>query len=76
MRAPRWAEVLAAASDGAPLSVVAGRVGQSRTYVAARMSEAYRALGVVHVDREFRRETAVRVARRAGFIHEACPTAA
>ncbi|WP_445520503.1 hypothetical protein [Streptomyces sp. NEAU-174] len=65
---PRQALVLAAAADGVPLSVVATRLGTTRTQVASRLSEAYRALDVVWLPRDERRAEAVRVARRHGLI--------
>lgn len=65
---PRQAEVLAAAADGVPLSVVAVRLGTTRTQVASRLSEAYRRLEVGWLPRDERRAEAVRVARREGWI--------
>lgn len=64
----RQAEVLAAAEDGATLAVVATRVGIPRPQVAARLSEAYRRLGVAWMDRDDKRAAAVRVARRRGLL--------
>lgn len=65
---PRQAAVLAAAADGAPLSAVAARLGTTRTQIASRISEAYRALGVTWLPRDERRAEAVRIARRHGLI--------
>jgi DNA-binding NarL/FixJ family response regulator len=65
---PRQAAVLAAASDGAPLATVAARLGTTRTQIASRLSEAYRALDVAWLPRDERRAAAVRIARRHGLI--------
>ncbi|MGK5730212.1 hypothetical protein [Streptomyces sp. URMC 124] len=65
---PRQAEVLAAAADGVPLSVVALRLGMPRTQVASRLSEAYWALDVAWKPRGQRRAAAVRVARQHCLI--------
>lgn len=65
---PKQAEVLAAAADGAPLSVVGRRLGMPRTQVASRLSEAYVRLDVTWMPRDERRTAAVRVARRHGLI--------
>lgn len=62
------AAVLEAAADGAPLAVVAARVGIRREQVAARLSEAYKRLDVAWMDRDERRAAAVRVARKRGLI--------
>lgn len=62
------AAVLIASSDGAPLSVVATRMGRPRTWVAARLSEAYKRLDVSWMDRDERRAAAVRIARKRGLI--------
>ncbi|WP_327160511.1 LuxR C-terminal-related transcriptional regulator [Streptomyces zaomyceticus] len=64
----RQAEVLAAASDGVPLRVVAQRLGITRERVAARLSEAYGRLDVAWMDRSERRAAAVRIARKRGLI--------
>ncbi|MFC5802767.1 hypothetical protein [Streptomyces formicae] len=64
----RQAAVLLAAEDGAPLTVVARRIGIPREQVASRLSEAYKRLGVAWMDRDERRAAAVRVARRRGLI--------
>lgn len=65
---PRQAQVLSAAADGAPLSAVAARCGITREQAAARLSEAYRRLGVARLPREKRRAAAVDEARRRGLI--------
>lgn len=65
---PRQAAVLSAAADGAPLSTVAARLGTTRTQIASRISEAYRALDVTWLPRAERRAEAVRIARRHGLI--------
>lgn len=62
------AAVLDAAADGAPLAVVAVRVGIRREHVGARLSEAYKRLDVAWMDRSERRAAAVRVARKRGLI--------
>lgn len=64
----RQAAVLEAAADGAPLAVVAARLGIRREHVAARLSEAYKRLDVAWMDRSERRAAAVRVARKRGLI--------
>jgi DNA-binding NarL/FixJ family response regulator len=64
----RQTEVLAAAADGATLSVVAQRLGIPRERAAARLSEAYKRLDVAWMDRSERRSTAVRIARERGLI--------
>lgn len=65
---PKQAQVLAAASDGVPLAEVGRRLNMPREQVAARMSEAYKRLGVTWMDRSDRRAAAVRTARRHGLI--------
>lgn len=65
---PRQAEVLTAAADGAPLRIVAERLGVTRETVAARLSDAYRRLDVAHLPRDDRRQGAVRIARNRGLI--------
>lgn len=65
---PRQAQVLTAAADGAPLSAVAARCGITREQAAARLSEAYRRLGVSRLPREERRAAAVDEARRRGLL--------
>lgn len=72
---PRQALVLHAAADGAPLAVVAARVGRTRQQVAARLSEAYERLGVAHLIRSEKRAAAVREARRRGLIPDPAPAA-
>ncbi|MCY0916990.1 hypothetical protein OS965_02215 [Streptomyces sp. H27-G5] len=62
------AAVLEAAADGATLTVVATRLGRPRTWVAARLSEAYKRLDVAWVARGERRAAAVRLARKRGLI--------
>ncbi|WP_407563354.1 hypothetical protein [Streptomyces sp. 184] len=65
---PRQAQVLTAAADGHPLSTVAAWCGITREQAAARLSEAYRRLGVERLPREERRAAAVDEARRRGLI--------
>jgi DNA-binding NarL/FixJ family response regulator len=62
------AAVLTAAADGAPLTEVALRLGRPRSWVAARLSEAYKRLDVAWMDRDERRAAAVRLARKRGLI--------
>lgn len=70
---PRQSTVLTAAADGAPLAVVAARVGTTRQQVAARLSEAYQRLGVTYLPRDQRRAAAVRTARTRGLIPNPTP---
>lgn len=72
---PKQAQVLEASADGAPLSVVAVRLGMPRTQVASRLSEAYRALGVGWLPRGEKRAAAVAVARKHGLINDPKETA-
>lgn len=65
---PRQAAVLAAAADGEPLSAIAARLDTTREQVAARLSEAYRALDVTWLPRPERRAAAIRTARQHGLI--------
>lgn len=65
---PPQAQVLEAAADGATLAAVAIRLGRPRTWVAARLSEAYKRLDVAWMDRDERRAAAVRIARKRGLI--------
>ena len=65
---PAQVEVLSVAADGAPLNRVAARMGRSRTYVASRLSEAYKRLELTGLPPQDRRKTAVRLAREAGLI--------
>lgn len=71
---PRQATVLTAAADGAPLSVVAARLGTTRTQVASRLSETYRALDVAWMARDERRTAAVHRARVHGLIPNGADT--
>ena len=64
----RQAEVLTAASDGAPLSEVARRLGTTTQQISARLSEAYQRLDVTWLPRSERRAEAVRVARKRGLL--------
>ncbi|MFD3516274.1 helix-turn-helix domain-containing protein [Streptomyces sp. NPDC058657] len=64
----RQAQVLVEARSGAPLSRVAVRLGMSRESVSARLSEAYRVLGVSHLPHGGRREAAVRAAVDRGLL--------
>ncbi|MEU6990331.1 LuxR C-terminal-related transcriptional regulator [Streptomyces sp. NPDC046465] len=72
----RQAEVLTAAADGAPLAVVARRLGITREQVSSRLSEGYLRLGVTHLPRGQRRAAAVETARRRGLIPPAKESAA
>lgn len=65
---PVQVKVLSAAASGAPLSKVAQRSGRSRTYVASRLSEIYKRLGLEGTAPAERRAEAVRIAREAGLI--------
>lgn len=65
---PRLAVVLEAAADGAPLAVVARRVGIGRGAVAGCLTACYRRLGVFDVPVDVRRAAAVAVARAAGVL--------
>ncbi|NEC17923.1 helix-turn-helix domain-containing protein [Streptomyces parvus] len=67
---PRQVQILAEARTGAPLSVIAVRVGMARESVSARMSEVYRVLGVAHLPYG-RREAAIRVAVERGLLEPA-----
>lgn len=66
---PKQALVLEASADGAPLSVVAVRLGMPRTQVASRLSETYRVLDVAWLPRGEKRAAAVAVARKHGLIN-------
>lgn len=63
--------VLRVAASGLPLLEVGRQVGMSRQSVAARLSEAYRALGVSDRPRDERRAAAVRVAEARGLLDDA-----
>ncbi|MFF5445441.1 hypothetical protein [Streptomyces sp. NPDC012888] len=85
MRGPaRWpltthqATVLAAVAEAgdAPLAEIAYRLDRPRSWVAARLSEAYKRLDVAWMDRDERRAAAVRIARRRGLIPTEPPEAA
>ncbi|MEU9849325.1 helix-turn-helix domain-containing protein [Streptomyces sp. NPDC047985] len=66
---PRQAHILrVAASTGLPLPQVAARVGTTRQVVAARLSEAYRLLGVSHLPQGERRAAAARIAEERGLF--------
>lgn len=68
---PAQIRVLLAAEDGASLPVVARRVGNSSTYVSARLSEAYSRLHIpkaAYCHRKERRAVALAEARRLGLI--------
>lgn len=67
---PRQVQILAEARTGAPLSVIAVRVGMPRESVGSRMSEVYRVLGVSDL-RRGRREAAIRVAVERGLLEPA-----
>lgn len=66
---PRQVDVLSAAAGGAPLSVVARRLGMTRPEVASHMSRVYRRLDVAGLPEGERRAAAVRVASRHGLLH-------
>lgn len=70
---PRQADVLQAAEAGGTLSDVAQRLGTSRQLVGARLSEAYRVLGVADLPPERRRAVALRVARERGLLPARAP---
>jgi DNA-binding NarL/FixJ family response regulator len=65
---PRQAIVLHAASDGAPVLIVAERLNTTVTQVGSRLSEGYQRLGVSNVPRSRRRAAAVVVARQRGLL--------
>ncbi len=65
---PAQVKVLAAAAEGGTVAEIAQRMGQTRTYVAARLSEAYVRLDIRDFPAKDRRVTAIREARRAGLI--------
>ncbi|MDX3343444.1 helix-turn-helix transcriptional regulator [Streptomyces sp. ME02-6979.5a] len=67
---PRQVQILAEARTGAPLSVIAVRVGMPRESVGSRMSEVYRQLDVAHLPYG-RREAAIRVAVELGLLEPA-----
>jgi transcriptional regulator with XRE-family HTH domain len=54
--------------SGDPLPVVAVRVGRTRQAVAARLSESYRLLGVMHLPQHERRLAAFRAAEALGLF--------
>jgi DNA-binding NarL/FixJ family response regulator len=65
---PVQRSVLAEAASGDSLSRVAQRLNRSRTYVASRLSETYKRLGLESTAPAERRAEAVRIAREAGLI--------
>lgn len=65
---PMQARVVREAASGDRLPVIAARIGTTRQVVAARLSEAYRLLGVSHLQVAERRAAAVRVAQEQGLI--------
>ena len=65
---PRLVVVLEAAADGAPLAVVAHRLGVGRGAVAGCLTECYRRLGVFEVSVDRRRAAAVEAARAVGLL--------
>ncbi len=67
---PVQVKVLAAAASGDPLSKVAQRINRSRTYVASRLSETYKRLGLESTAPAERRAQAVRIACEAGLLPE------
>lgn len=64
----RQTEALAASADGAPLRIVAERIGATREQVASLLNGAYLRLGVHHLPRNEKRAAAVAEARRRGLI--------
>jgi transcriptional regulator with XRE-family HTH domain len=68
---PMQTRVVQEAASGDRLPVIAARIGTTRQVVAARLSEAYRLLGVSHLPVAERRAAAVRVARERGLLSEA-----
>jgi DNA-binding XRE family transcriptional regulator len=68
---PMQARVVREAVSGDRLPVIAARIGTTRQVVGARLSEAYRLLGVSHLPVRERRAAAVRVAMKQGLIGEA-----
>ena len=65
---PRQAQVLAESRSGLPLSGIGKRVGIPTQAVGARLSEAYRLLGVSHLPHGRRREAAIRAAVERGLL--------
>jgi DNA-binding CsgD family transcriptional regulator len=65
---PRQADTLTAAADGAPLRIVAERLGITREQVASHLTRAYQRLDVTYLPRGERRAAAVRAAVRRGLI--------
>jgi DNA-binding CsgD family transcriptional regulator/DNA-binding Xre family transcriptional regulator len=68
---PMQTRVVQEAASGDSLPVIAARIGTTRQVVAARLSEAYRLLGVSHLPVADRRAAAVRVGREQGLIGDA-----
>lgn len=64
----RQAQALSESRSGLPLSGIAKRVGIPTQAVGARLSEAYRLLGVSHLPHGQRREAAIRAAVERGLI--------
>lgn len=65
---PLQVRILREAVSGDPLTLVAVRVGETREVVAARLSEAYRLLGVMHLPQRDRRLAAFRAAEALGLF--------
>jgi DNA-binding NarL/FixJ family response regulator len=64
----RQADALTAAADGAPLRVVAERLGIPREQAASHLARAYERLDVTYLPRGERRAAAVRAAVHRGLI--------
>lgn len=68
---PRQVSVLAAVRGGGTLADAARRLGTTRQVVGARLSEAYRVLGVEALPVGDRRPAAVRMAEQQGLFVDA-----
>jgi DNA-binding NarL/FixJ family response regulator len=65
---PVQKKVLAEAAKGGTLREIAARLGQPRTYISGRLSDAYKNLGVNDLPRNDKRGAAIAVAREHGLI--------
>lgn len=65
---PIQRRVLTEAAAGGCLRDIAERLGMPRDQVAARLAEGYKNLHLGHLPRDEKREQAIRLARRCGFI--------
>jgi DNA-binding NarL/FixJ family response regulator len=54
--------------NGGTLQEIADRIGNSKGYVASRLSEAYKRLDVAHLDIDERRAAAVRKAEKLRLL--------